>query len=492
MNKLAAAHPRLALALVLLGLVTWRFLAALDAGLNLSVDEAQYFLWSLEPAWGYFSKPPVIAWTIAGATQACGDSESCIRLPALLLFAASAWIVALLARRLFDARTGLWAGIAFATLFLSSFYSWVMTTDSILLFLWSLALLLFVRALDEDRWRDWLALGIVVGLGLLTKYSMGLFLGCALLVLWIDHRPRLASAKPWVAALLALACLVPNILWQLDHQFATLRHTAEITQLDRKLFHPASLASFALAQFGVMGPLMLPALLLAAGDRQTWHGDPRLRLIALFALPVLGLFLLLALLSRSHANWAAPAYVAATLLAVTTLLRRGHVRWLVWAVALNLLLAATLYHWHRIAPALGIELRKGTDPFHPLRGWNASGKLLAEQLRATGCRAVAAADRATLVELAYYARRGLGGPVAALAYNADGRIRNHFDLTADIAHRRFDCAILAGEFSAAQLAREFAELGPLPPLPIPAREGEQLIPLWQVSGFRGYGGGAGR
>lgn len=176
MHRLST-DSRLTLALVLAALLVWRFLAALDANLNLSIDEAQYFLWSLEPAWGYFSKPPMIAWIIAAATGFCGESEACIRLPALLLFAASAWILAALTARLYDAHTGMWAGIAFATLFLTSFYSWVMTTDSILLFLWSLALWLFLRALELDRWRDWLALGAAVGLGLLTKYTMSLFLG---------------------------------------------------------------------------------------------------------------------------------------------------------------------------------------------------------------------------------------------------------------------------------------------------------------------------
>lgn len=488
MNRLAT-RPRLALALALAALVIWRFLAARDAGLNLSIDEAQYFLWSLEPAWGYFSKPPLIAWVIALATPLCGESEACIRLPALFLFAASSWIVAAIATRLHDAHTGLWAGLAFATLFLTSFYSWVMTTDAILLFFWSLALLLFLRALERDGWRDWLALGACVGFGLLAKYTMSLFLACALLVLWLDHRPRLASAKPWFAALFACAFLVPNLLWNLDHQFATLRHTAEISQLDRQLFHPASLAYFVAAQFGVMGPLLFPALLLAAFEREAWRDDARQRLLALFSLPVLGLFVVLSLLSRAHANWAAPAYVAATALAAGWLLRRGHRRWLLWAIALNLILAATLYHWHRITAAVGIELRKGTDPFSPLRGWDTAGRQLAEQMRASGCRVVIAADRGTLVELAYYARRALGEPVTALAYNPDGRIRNHFELTADIAHRRFDCAILAIDAAADGLRRQFGLLEALPPIPIPQQGRRRNLPLWRAGDFRGYDAG---
>lgn len=473
---------RLGLALALIALVVWRWLAARDAGLNLSIDEAQYFLWSLEPAWGYFSKPPMIAWTIAAVTAACGDAEACIRLPALLLFAATSWIVAVLVSRLFDARKGFWAGITVATLVLTSFYSWVMTTDSLLLFFWSLSLWAFVRALDTDAWRDWLLCGLAVGVGLLSKYSMGLFLGCALLVLWIDYRPRLFSSKPWLAATLALACLLPNLQWNLEHQFATLRHTAEISQLDRDLLNPASLAAFVAAQFGVMGPLLFVSLLRASASRGVW-ADRRLRLLGLFGLPVLALFIVLSLLSRAHANWAAPAYVAATAFVVVWLLQNGRQRWLVAAIALNLLLAATLYHWHRIAPAIGIELKKGTDPFFPVRGWERSGRVLADALRASGCRAVIAADRSTLVELAYYARRGLGEPVTPLSYNPDGIVRNHFTLKSDIARTPFTCAILVGAYAPEQVQREFSEALPLPPLTLP---GDKAVNAWRVSEFRGY------
>jgi hypothetical protein len=78
---------------------------------------------------------------------------------------------------------------------------------------------------------------------------------------------------------------------------------------------------------------------------------------------------------------------------------------------------------------------------------------LAKRLRSAGCRAVIASDRGTLVELATYAQRALKEPVATLTYNPDGAIRNHFELTADIAQREFDCAVLVGAFEPVQLAR---------------------------------------
>ncbi|MCX8086664.1 MAG: glycosyltransferase family 39 protein [Rhodocyclaceae bacterium] len=478
------ARPGLALGLVLLLLVLWRFFAGLDAGLGLSVDEAQYYLWSREPAWGYFSKPPLIAWVIAATTQVCGHAEPCIRLPALLAFAATSWVVMLIARRLFDARIGVFSGLAFATLFLTSFYSWFMTTDSLLLLCWSLALLFFLRALDTDHWRDWLLFGLFLGLGLLAKYAMGFFVLCACLALLVEDRARLRSLRLWAALTLALLILAPNLAWNLEHEFATLRHTAEISQLNRELFRPASFLKFSLAQFLVMGPFLLPAFALAAFERQAWSRERAQRLLVFFSVPVLALFLLLALLSRANANWAAAAYVAATPLTIAWLARRNHRRWLALALAANLLMAAALYHWHRLAPA------GAPDPFQQTRGWKAAGQSLAHALEATGCRTIIAYGRAALVELTYYSSRALGEAVAPLSYVPDGRIRHHFHLVADIARRPFDCAILI-EGDEARLRQEFAEVRPLAPLSLPNEAAP--VPLWYVQGFKGYvGASAGR
>ena len=48
---------------------------------DLFFDEAQYWSWSRDLAFGYFSKPPLLAWLIAAVTHVCGDAEICVRSP---------------------------------------------------------------------------------------------------------------------------------------------------------------------------------------------------------------------------------------------------------------------------------------------------------------------------------------------------------------------------------------------------------------------------
>ena len=79
-------------------------------------DEAQYWSWSQDLAWGYYTKPPMIAWLIRAATVVCGDAEWCARAGSPLLHAGTSLFCALIAGRLFDSRTGFWAGLLFLTL----------------------------------------------------------------------------------------------------------------------------------------------------------------------------------------------------------------------------------------------------------------------------------------------------------------------------------------------------------------------------------------
>src|SRR5579862_7884994 len=103
-------------------------------------DEAQYWFWAQHPAFGYYSKPPLVAWLIWLTTAAFGDSEFAIRLSAPLLHAGAAGIVYAIAVRLYDRRTGFWAALAYVTLPGVSLSAFIISTDAVLLPCWAAAL----------------------------------------------------------------------------------------------------------------------------------------------------------------------------------------------------------------------------------------------------------------------------------------------------------------------------------------------------------------
>lgn len=461
------APSRVLLLLACLVLIAlWRLLAAWHGRPELYADEAQYWTWALQPDWGYFSKPPMVAWAIGLSRSLFGDSEVGVRALSPLLYSMTSWVLFLLLRRLFKTDPlgediAFWSALLFATLPLVALGAWLITTDGVLLLFWSLALYFTVRAAETGRWRDWLLLGGALGLGMLSKYSM-VFYGLGFLAwLWFEpgQRKLLRDPRPYVAGLFALLLLAPNLLWNAQHHFVSVQHTAEISQLDRGLFHPDALLEFFLAQFLVFGPLTFLALLLLVLRPRVWLVDPRLRLLAAFTLAPLAAFITLSLLSRAFANWAAFSYVGASGLVAAVWLMRQRRRWLIAALAVHLLLAAGLYHAHDLARALDIPLTRKTDPYGRLSGYRALGQAVATRLQAYPGARLLSNDRKLHALLRYYAR-----PWSAdMRYlNPSGARDNHYALTADLRaspHGRF--ILITQGLEQGQLERWFAEVTPL-------------------------------
>ena len=92
--------------------------------------------WSLEPAFGYYSKPPLIAWMISASTAVCGQSEFCIRLPRAAHAHGHRDRRVRAGRAACSARvTGFLSALAFATLPGISLSAGIISTDVPLLFL---------------------------------------------------------------------------------------------------------------------------------------------------------------------------------------------------------------------------------------------------------------------------------------------------------------------------------------------------------------------
>ncbi|MFN3593127.1 MAG: glycosyltransferase family 39 protein [Thiobacillaceae bacterium] len=488
----SSARTAVWLILALLLLTAWRVLAVWHRELELYADEAQYWSWSLAPDWGYYSKPPMVAWLIHVSTRLFGDSELGVRAATFVLWPMTAGVVWLLTRRLFAGepwreRAAFWSALAFATLPMTALGGVLITTDGPLLFFWALTLYFLAGAIEHDRWGDWLAAGIAAGLGLMSKYSM-VFLAPAFLLLVLAipaYRRLLTSPKPYVAVALALILLAPNLVWNARHDFVSFRHTAEISQLDRAFIHPDALLAFAGAQFGVFGPLLALSLVLIAFKPRWWRQDVRLAFLAAFSLVPLAAFLALSLLSRAFANWAAFAYVAGSVLVVVVWVAADKRRWLAWAIGVNLALGALLYHYHDLARALDIQLTRKTDPYARVTGYRALGQAVKRLLAAHPDARLMGDDRKTFASLLYYAR-----PLSreAVYLNPARHIDDHYALTADVAQRpRGSFILITRTRTRAVLEQWFAEVRPLKHLHVRTHPDAALdYQAWWVRDFLGY------
>lgn len=478
------------LLILLLALAALRLLVREGLAIDLHYDEAQYAFWSFFPDWGYYSKPPMIAWSIAAARMVCGDSAFCVRMPSAIAFTLTPLVVYAIGRRLWPQtpRAAWVAALLLAASPLVNFYALFITTDALLLLCWSLALLLLVMALQEGRGWMWGALGLVLGAGLLSKYTMGIFaVSAAMALLAIPAlRTHLRRPGPWLAMSIAAAMLTPNLLWNAANGFPTLHHTAEISGVGRKE-SGGGLLRFLVEQVVVFGPLAFAALVAAAvvGWREdTARQDPvpPVRLLLCFTLPFFAIIAAQAGLSRAFANWASPTYVGGSLLAAWWLTRSIRAWPAVAAIGVSALLSMVAYASEPLSQRLGIDWQ---SPLADLRGWRAMGQSVERVAEERGATLVCD-DRKLCSELAFYA-----GPAgrALRSWNPEARRNDHFRLTRDLA-----AAPATGPFLVISerdlgpaLAASFAQAQPLDaPLEMPSRKGPQPLHLWLATDFRGY------
>jgi 4-amino-4-deoxy-L-arabinose transferase-like glycosyltransferase len=503
----AAFHPHASsrpapygaiLAALIVALAVYRLLVRAALGLGLHFDEAQYVVWSFDPAWGYFSKPPMVAWAIGAARLACGDGVFCVRLPGTLAFSAASVFVYLTGLRLFDARTAFWAAVLFLLAPLVAFFSWFVTTDSLLLLAWSAALYGFVRALQAGAPRAalpwWLLTGAASGFGLLSKYTMGIFAVSALGYLLSSrvHRPLLRTPGPWLGAVVAAALFAPNLVWNAQHGFATFGHTAEISNLDEARFSLGRAAEFVASQVGVFGPVAVIAFVIATlAGRLPSPGastaTPRwtFALLQWFAWPFLLVITAQAAAARAHANWAAPACVAVLLLAAAWLVARPTLRWLLAAVVVDVVVMIVVAGASPLLRALDVPLKR--DPTVQLQGWDALGRAVRRELEAAPAGTRLLVDDRRLMSLVIY----YAGPRAhdALIWNPEGRITNHYHLLRNVTQAPAGPFLLISERDrSAELGAAFESVQPLGVLGAPLALGgdprARRVHAWQVGRLR--------
>lgn len=313
--------------LILIGLLIVRVIGVLVSPLELYADEAQYWRWGQSLEWGYYSKPPLIAWLIHATTSTLGDSAWAVRLPAPFLHTIAAACLFLLGRKMAGSRVGMMAALGYALMPAVFLSSTVLSTDGVLLPIWCLALFLFWRIRQGDAgWLGYAGFGIAFGAGFLAKYAMLYFAIGLVLTLLADRPTRqgLFSLKGGLAILLAVLVISPHLAWNAANSFATVGHTVDNANLGGDLFNPENALKFIADQMGVFGPVSFLGLVggilfmrrTVGGEharRETW--------LMCFIVPVLLIIFVQSILSRAHANWAATAYPAGSILVAILFLR---------------------------------------------------------------------------------------------------------------------------------------------------------------------------
>lgn len=257
---LLARPPRAGLVvLCLLGIVVvWTLLTSLSHSAP-DLDGMEELVWASSLELGYTKHPPLPSWFMHFATRLLGQP---IWLPFLMgqLFSAlGLWFVWKLGREITTPWRALMIMLLTSVTAYFSLRGTIYNHNTAQLWSVTASIWLFYRALRDQRRQDWIWLGLVCGLAMLTKYSAVILFAAFFVYLlrsgsWRQRQTWLGLA--W-ASLAFMVTLSPHLWWLAQHQFEPLLYADASLQTSSRLAALGTLLSFVLDQIGRLSPMLL-------------------------------------------------------------------------------------------------------------------------------------------------------------------------------------------------------------------------------------------
>jgi len=222
------------------------------------VDELYYLACSKHLDWGYVDQPPLIAVLTRLMRAILGDSLLAIRFLPAVAGAAEVLLTAAITRELGGGEFA--QGLAALAVLVSPAIlvgNSLLTMNAYEPLFWMTCAWLLIRIVKTGNAKLWLWFGVVAGLGLENKYSMLIFgVGIVVGLLLSPERRWLWSPWMWAGGAVAFVLFLPNLLWNVQHQFPFLELQANIRRSGRDV--PLNPLTFLTQEILVMNPLSLP------------------------------------------------------------------------------------------------------------------------------------------------------------------------------------------------------------------------------------------
>jgi 4-amino-4-deoxy-L-arabinose transferase-like glycosyltransferase len=402
--------------LLIAGATILRLILAGATGLG--VDESYMASNARVLSLSYFDHPPLHVWLTGLAARLFGSEVPFVlRLPFILLFAASTWLLFRLTERLFGANAGLWAVIAFsiAPVFSIADGMWILPDGPLVFFLLASANVVAGIVLrdpgKESRLAAWIFAGVLGGLALLSKYSAIFFFAAtfAFLLTVPAARRWLRTPGPWLGAAVAAILFLPVIFWNVRNGLAGLDFQGDRFSGAAGVNISGFLSNFA-GQAAYITPWLFAFLAyglvrgLVAGP-----AEPKGWFIALLAVGPIVVFTLLALSVRSFPHWPMPGWLFAFPLlgreaARLSAQRPGSMRAAAGVAVAIFVVATALFSVQAIGGDLaraGPLDRRSADPTVDLVDWTALPRALQERGLLGAELVVAARDWITAGKASY-------------------------------------------------------------------------------------------
>ncbi len=345
------------------GITIFRLLYAII--LPIAPQEAYYWNYSRHPALSYFDHPPFTAYLIK-MTTFLGVSNFSIHLAAIILSVFMSFAVFRLATLLFDENVGFWSVVAINLTFIYALGGLIITPDAPMLLFWVMTMIACYH-IDHNGGRIWwLLLGIFLGAGFISKYTI-VFAGFGAFLFFISSKERMkwfATIWPYAAVLSAFVIALPVVYWNYQNEWASFLFQTQRRAGEIAGFRPDFFFGFIGTVIAIYSIVPLPLLFAgiwdsvkrALRDRSSDHA-----LLAWFSVPLIIFLLSLAARSWVKMNWTAPAFIGLFLAGAAYYFRLSKTRtWVrLWGRVSIIFLVLTFIMVHVVILLPGFYFGKG-------------------------------------------------------------------------------------------------------------------------------------
>ncbi|MCS6823984.1 MAG: glycosyltransferase family 39 protein [Cytophagaceae bacterium] len=207
------------------------FLAAIT---GLGTGESYYFRGAQQLHLSYFDQPPLFFWVSHFTLMLFGENAFALRLPAILFFAATCWLLFLITKKFYSAHAGFYAVllINLSAVFTISVGMWFQP-DAPLMFFWMLSTYCIIKLFFPERdeflqksdyvYKWWVLAGLSLGFTTLSKYHViflvaGAFVFCLLSDV---HRRWITHPGPYIALIINVILSLPIVIWNAQHNWVS-------------------------------------------------------------------------------------------------------------------------------------------------------------------------------------------------------------------------------------------------------------------------------
>jgi 4-amino-4-deoxy-L-arabinose transferase-like glycosyltransferase len=383
--------------------------------LDLRTDEAYYWTWSKENVLSFLDHPPMIAWFIRFGTAIFGDTNFGVRFAGIVAMLVTQLLLADIVRRVtHDVRA-----VVFAVLMPEAavYYGLLMAKVSpdVALIPFAVAMVwALVRLTESNDARWWLAAGVFAGLALLSKLTAIMLVPAVLAFMLVpDWRRRwLTSPYPWLAALIAVVLLLPVLIWNLQHNWASFQfQLVRATAVGE--FSLRTVGDYVGLQWALVGFVLLPVVLSGLA-LTAWRGyrrrEPVAILLSTCVIVPFCYFFWKSLTLRVGDTWPMfmwPAGFAAAAINIAMLPQEGWpasmiklmISWMVAAIVTGIVTVVLVFLYYVAAPW---NFAGRIDPVGSEAGYQQVVDRAQAQLQNTGATWIATADYRTYAMLRWY------------------------------------------------------------------------------------------